>query len=56
MARNLGLNELVDQALAAVTPTVFSDAGVVVGFAETGNAFEGMRYELARAISTALRQ
>ena len=56
MARRLGLNELVDQALAAVTPKVFSDAGVVVGFAETGNAFEGMRYELARAIAKALRQ
>ena len=38
----------VKEALAAVVPRVFSDAGETVGFAETGETFEAARLELAR--------
>jgi hypothetical protein len=53
MARKLGLDAEVDAALRAVVPRVFSEAGATVGFAETGDAFEAVRYRLARAIARA---
>ncbi|HEV7893193.1 MAG TPA: hypothetical protein VGP08_21435 [Pyrinomonadaceae bacterium] len=53
IARKLGLNAEVESALRAVVPRVFSDAGATVGFAETGDAFEAVRYRLARAIAHA---
>lgn len=53
MARRLGLNVEVESALRAVVPRVFSDAGATVGFAETGDAFDRVRYTLARAIARA---
>ncbi len=51
LARQLGLNSLIDQQLKLVVPRVFSDAKGVVGFAETGNEFERARYDLGRAIA-----
>jgi hypothetical protein len=53
IARRLGLDAEVDAALRAVVPRVFSDSGPTVGFAETGDAFETVRYRLARAIALA---
>ena len=54
MARRLGLKADVHAALAAVVPRVFSDAGETVGFAESGEAFEGARRALGRAIAARL--
>jgi hypothetical protein len=50
LARRLGLEAEVREALAAVVPRVFSDARETVGFAETGDAFEAARRRLATAI------
>ncbi len=51
LARRLGLNRLINEALHAVAPRVFSEAKDTVGFAETGNEYEHARYKLARAIA-----
>jgi hypothetical protein len=51
MARKLGLNAEVEAALRTIVPRGFSDAGDRVGFAETGDAFEAARYQLAKAIA-----
>lgn len=51
LARQLGLNSLVNETLQAVVPRVFSDAKGAVGFAETGNEYERARYRLAQAIA-----
>ncbi len=51
LARKLGLESEVQQALQAMVPRMFSDATTEVGFAETGNAFEAVRYGLGKAIS-----
>jgi hypothetical protein len=51
LARQLGLNSLVNDELQAVVPRVFSDAKGTVGFAETGNEYERARYRLAQAIA-----
>jgi len=51
LARQLGLNSLINDELQAVVPGVFSDAKGTVGFAETGNAYERARYNLAQAIA-----
>jgi Domain of unknown function (DUF4091) len=53
LARKLGLDAEVESALRAVVPRLFSEAGATVGFAETGDAFEKVRYTLARAIARA---
>lgn len=53
LARDRGLNSLVDESLAAIVPKVFSEAGATVGFAETGDAFEASRLKLGRAIAGA---
>jgi len=50
LARQLGLSQLVNESLQAVTPRVFSDAKGQIGFAETGNEYERVRYKLAQAI------
>jgi hypothetical protein len=50
LARQRGLTDVVDAALRAVVPRVFSDAGETVGFAETGDAYEAVRRTLADAI------
>jgi hypothetical protein len=51
LARQLGLNSLINDELQAVVPRVFSDAKGTVGFAETGNEYERARYRLAQAIA-----
>ena len=51
MARKLGLNEVVDQALRQTVPRMFSDAGREVGFAESGDVYERARREVARAVA-----
>jgi hypothetical protein len=51
IARKLGLNALVGEALGAVVPRVFSDAKGAIGFSEAGNDYEKARYALARAIA-----
>jgi len=50
LARRLGLETEVASALMQVVPSVFSDAGETVGFAETGETFEAARLALAAAI------
>jgi hypothetical protein len=56
LARRLGLSAVVEESLASLVPRVFSDAGPSVGFAETGDAFEGARRRLATAIADKLRE
>lgn len=51
LARKLGLEAEVRDAVASVVPKVFSDAGETVGFAETGDAYEAARRKLATAIA-----
>jgi hypothetical protein len=51
LARQMGLNSIVNEALRSVVPRVFSDAKGEVGFAETGNEYERARYSLAQAIA-----
>ncbi len=51
LARARGLDTLVAEALAAIVPRVFSDAGERVSFPETGDPFEAARLKLARAIA-----
>jgi hypothetical protein len=53
LARKLGLRDVIDRTLRAVVPRVFSDAAGTVGFAETGEAYEAARRELAEAIAAA---
>jgi len=55
LARKLGAKAAVDEALRAVVPRVFSDAGETIGFAETGEAYEAARLALARAIVAAAK-
>jgi hypothetical protein len=55
LARKLGLDAVVDKALLAIVPRVFSDAGPRVSFPETGDPYETVRLELARAIVAASR-
>jgi hypothetical protein len=54
LARKLGLETQVQEALAAVVPRVFSDAGETVGFAETGEPIEKARLALGAAIEARL--
>jgi hypothetical protein len=56
IARRLGLEREIDEALAAVVPRVFSDATAVVGFAENGDEFERMRSILGRGIVARARK
>jgi len=53
LARQLGLEALVEEILRNVVPRVFSDAKETVGFAESGNAYEAARYKLAQALARA---
>jgi hypothetical protein len=50
IARDLGLTREVDDALTAIVPRVFSDAGATVSFPETGDPYEAARLRLAQAI------
>jgi hypothetical protein len=51
MARALGLNTVVDEAIATIVPRVFSDAGDRVSFPEMGSPYESARLRLGRAIA-----
>lgn len=51
LARKAGLDSLVDEALRAVVPRVFSDATETVGYSEAGGDYEAVRLKLARAIA-----
>ena len=53
LARKLGLEGEVQQAIQAVALRLFSEASVTVGFAGTGNSFAEVRYQLGRAIAAA---
>ncbi len=53
LAREKGREALVQETLRAVVPRVFSDAGDTVGFAETGDAYEAARLQLAEALGAA---
>lgn len=56
LARKLGLHDVVNDAIAAIVPRVFSDAGARVSFPETGDPYEAARVKLARAIAGATRR
>ena len=51
LARARGLDTVVAEALAAIVPRVFSDAGERVSFPETGDPYEAARVKLGRAIA-----
>jgi len=51
LARRAGLDAVVGEALQAVVPRVFSDAGETVGFAEKNETFEAARRKLGLAIA-----
>ena len=51
MAKALGLTGEVGDAVTAIVPRVFSDAGDRVSFPETGDPYEATRLTLGRAIA-----
>jgi hypothetical protein len=51
LARSRGLDAAVSDALTAIVPRVFSDAGDRVSFPETGDPYEAARLKLGRAIA-----
>jgi hypothetical protein len=51
LAKRLGLETEVASALQTIVPRVFSDAGERVSFPETGDPYERVRLQLARAIA-----
>ena len=53
IARQLGLNALVDELLATMVPRAFSKAAKTVAFPERGDQYEQARYSLARDIERA---
>ena len=53
LARRLGLDAAVTEAVQAIVPRVFSDAGDRVSFPESGDPYEAARLTLARAIAAA---
>jgi hypothetical protein len=53
LARKLGLESVVNDAVQAIVPKVFSDAGETVSFPETGDPYEAARLRLGRAIAAA---
>jgi hypothetical protein len=56
LARQAGLEPLVQETLLAVVPRMYSDAGDAVGFAETGDAYEAARLKLGEAIEEHLAE
>ena len=54
MARRMGLDAVVDEALQAIVPRVFSDAGERVSYPETGDPYEAARVKVAAAITQEL--
>jgi len=55
LARRLGLEAEVKEALAAIVPRVFSDAGPTVSFPESGEPFEAVRRKLGEAIEVRIK-
>jgi hypothetical protein len=53
LARKLGVESVVNDAVQAIVPKVFSDAGETVSFPETGDPYEEARLRLGRAIAAA---
>ena len=51
LAKKAGLDSLVDDALKAIVPRVFSDAKETVGYSEVGDDYEAMRLKLGRALT-----
>ena len=56
LARAAGLGAAVDEAVQAIVPRVFSDAGERVSFPETGDPYEAVRLKLARALAAAAKK
>ena len=56
VARTLGLDTAVADAVQAIVPRVFSDAGERVSFPESGDPYETARLRLGRAIAAASRE
>lgn len=56
MGRRLGLGALADELVGTLVPQVFSDtnASAPVSFSQTGNDYEGARYQLASRIAEVL--
>jgi hypothetical protein len=50
LARRLGLNSVVEQALQRTVPHALSEATETMGFAEDGNEYETARYLVGKAI------
>ncbi len=50
LARQKGLEPLVQECLRKIVPKMFSDAGETVGFAEKGDDYEAARYRLGKAL------
>jgi hypothetical protein len=55
LAKRLGLDAEVEEAVQTIVPRVFSDAGERVSFPETGDPYEKVRLRLARAIAQHVR-
>lgn len=53
LARELKLDDVVNETVKSVAGRMFSDATKEIGFAQTGNEFEAARYKLAQAIAKA---
>ncbi len=56
LAKKLGLEAEVAQAVQAIVPRVFSDAGPTVSFPETAEPFEAARLRLANAITARMNK
>jgi hypothetical protein len=50
LARQKGLNPLVEECLRKIVPKMFSDAGETIGFSEKGDDYETARYQLGKAL------
>jgi hypothetical protein len=53
MARDLGLDDVVESALSSLVPAVLSDAEGTIGFSEHGDDYEAARRTIAEAIAAA---
>jgi hypothetical protein len=56
LAREKGLEPLIQEVLRSVVPRVYSEAGETVGFAESGDLYEAARLRLAEALDAVARQ
>jgi hypothetical protein len=56
LAMRLGQAAVVNTAVKAIVPRVFSEAGESVSFPETGDPYENVRLSLARAIVAAQKR